>query len=131
MLEHRLHQHVRVVNELRQLFAVSIHVGDGAFRHAAVHGRLRHGGCDARDQARVERFWDQVLGAKGQVFFAIYRRHFIGLFGLGQLGDGIHGRAFHGFVDGGCTDIQRTAENVGEAQARCSPGSDNRNARSP
>ena len=115
-VEHRFHQHVGVVDELRQLLAVGIHVGDGAFRHAAVHGRPGHGGGDARDQARVERFGDEVFGTEREVLFAVHGRHFIRLFGFGQFGDGVHGGLLHGLVDGGGAHVQRAPEDIREAQ---------------
>ena len=88
----------------------------GAFRHAAVHGRLRHGGGDAQDQARIERLGNQVFGAEATGSLRRIRRPLHRLFGLGQFGDGVYRRLLHGFVDGGGAHVQRAAEDEGEAQ---------------
>ena len=42
--------------------------------------------------------------------------HFVGDFGLGELGDGTNGSHLHLFGDAGGADIERTAEDEGEAQ---------------
>jgi hypothetical protein len=78
---------------------------------AAGHGRR-----DLDHQARVEGLGNQVFRAEGQVGDAIGRGHDVGLLGLRQLGDGVHGGDLHLAGDGGGAAIERAAEDVGEAQ---------------
>ena len=99
-----------------QLFAVSVHVGDGALSHAAGYRGLHHGGRDLHHQARIKRFGDQVLGSKGQGFARIGGSDHLALLGLRQVSDGMYRGNFHLRRDGGRSCVQGATKDVGEAQ---------------
>ena len=114
--EDGLHGRARGVDEALQLLLVLGHVLDRARSHARVHGGLRHRRCDLDHEPRIERLGNQVLGAEGEVLPHIGSGHHFALLGLGQLGNGVHGRDFHLVGDDGGPAVQGAAEDVGEAQ---------------
>ncbi|MND99430.1 hypothetical protein D3C80_918150 [compost metagenome] len=60
----RFHEQVGFVNEFRQLFDIGIKVFDRPRRHARLHRRLGHCRSDFNNQARIERFGNDVFRAK-------------------------------------------------------------------
>ena len=114
--EHRFHGGTRGIHQRLQFFAVGVHVGDGALRHAAGNRCLHHGRRNLHHQARVKRFGNQVFGAERQGFTGIGSGHHFTLLGLRQFSDGVHCSHFHLWRDGGRACIQRTAKNVRETQ---------------
>ena len=114
--EYRLHDQPGVIDELGKLVAVGHKIVDRPGCHAAFHGSQRHGRCNFLDQARIERFRDQVFRAEGQFLFAVGNRDDVGLFRLCQFGDRAHRRKFHLLRNGGRTDVQRAAKNEREAK---------------
>ncbi len=89
---------------------------NGMIGNPALHGGTRHSGCHGGQQARVERFRNNIIIAKSDVLFTIRHVHDIRHGRFGQFGKGFHGREFHRFVDLRGAHIQRSPENVGEAQ---------------
>ncbi len=114
--EHRPHQRAGLIDELLQAVAIGVQIGDGAARHAAFRRRLGHCRGDLDHQARIEGFGNQVVGTETQRLTHVSGRHHVALFSLRQLGDGTHRGHFHLGGDGGGATVERTAENVGEAQ---------------
>ena len=114
--EHRLHQQARVIHELVQLLSVEFQVGDRPRGHARIHRRLGHRRCDLDDQARIERFGNEVFGPERDILLAVGGGDDIGLLGHGKIGDGMHAGEFHRLVDGGRAHVERTAKNEGEAE---------------
>jgi hypothetical protein len=114
--KHRSHQEAGGIDEIVQLLSIAVHVGDRPRGDAGIHRRLRHRRRDLDDQARIEGLGDQVLGAEGQFLRAVGSGHHLGLFGMGQFGDGPHGGDLHRLVDGRRADVQRAAEHEGKAQ---------------
>ena len=114
--EDRLHEQVGFVDELRQLLDVGVEVFDRARRHAGVHRRLGHRRRDLDDQARIERFRNDVFRAEGEILVIIGGSHHVALLRQRQIGDGMHAGQFHLFVDSGGAHVQRAAENEREAQ---------------
>jgi hypothetical protein len=88
----------------------------GARGHARIECSLGHRRGDFHHQARVKWLGDQVLWAKRQGLAHIGGCHDFALLGLRQLGNRVHGRDFHLQRDGGGAAVQRTPEDVGEAQ---------------
>ena len=114
--EDRLHERARVIDELLQLVAIGVEIGDRPRRHAALHRGLRHRGRDARDQARIERLGNQVFGTERKVGDAVGRCDDIALLLLRQRGDRLHRRNFHRCGDRRRADIERAAEDERKAQ---------------
>ena len=113
---HRLHDGAGGEHEGLELLAVGVQIGDGAQRHAAALRRLGHGRGDLHHQPRIERLGDQVLGPERQLLPRVGRSHHLALLGLRQLGDRMHRGDLHLIGDGGGPAVQRSAEDVGEAQ---------------
>ena len=62
LLEQRPHDQAGLEDELAELLAIGVEVGDRPRRHARVHGGLRHGRCQLDDQPRIERLGDDLVG---------------------------------------------------------------------
>ena len=114
--EHRPHGQARVVHEVAQLGAIGVQILDRARGHTGLFCGLGDGRRDLLDQARIERLRDDVIRAEGQVLAGVSLRHGIVRFGFGQLGNGFHAGQLHLFRDLGGAAIERTAEDVREAQ---------------
>src|SRR5690606_7951763 len=89
---------------------------DRAAGHAVGDGGLRHGGADAHDQARIEWLGNEVLGPERHAVGAVGGGHDVALLFFGDLTDRMHGGLFHAAGDGGCADVERSTEDVREAQ---------------
>ena len=114
--EHRFHDQAGVIDKLIETLHIRIPIGDRAGRHTARHGGTRNRGRDLRNQARIEWFRDQIIAAESRTRFAVCHRDNIGLFGLGEFGDGIDRGKLHRFIDRGRANVKRAAEYEGEAQ---------------
>jgi hypothetical protein len=112
----RLHERAGVIDELLQLVAIGADVGQRTRRDAARHRRERDRRCDARDQPRIERLWNQVLRTETDDAGAIGRGHHVALLLARQIGDRMHSRDLHLGRDRGGTDVQRTAKDERKAQ---------------
>ena len=110
------HHEAGAEHEALQPLAIGIEVGDGPRRHAAVHRRLGHRRRHAQDQARVERCGDQRILAEQPRLAAIGPGHHVGRRFAGEACDGVHRRLLHRLVDGGGAYVQRTPEDIGEAE---------------
>src|SRR5690606_36371747 len=75
-----------------------------------------HGGGDTQDQTGIKGFGNQVLGAKTQSITTVGRGYCFVLLFFGQSGNGAGSGFFHATGNRGGAHIQRTAEDVGEAQ---------------
>src|SRR5450830_8011 len=115
-LEDRAHEGAAVIDELFQLFRVSIHVRDRTCRHAGSLGRACNCSRDLDHQARIEGLRNDVLGTERQVGHAVSGGDDVGLLGLRQLGNRVHRSDFHFARDRGGAGIQRAAEDVRKAQ---------------
>ncbi|MPM87049.1 hypothetical protein SDC9_134142 [bioreactor metagenome] len=100
--KHRLHQHAGVPHEVVQLATVGIPVGDRTRCHTGRHRRLGDSRCNLDDQARIEGFRDNVLGAK--------------LLVIAQGGDGFCRGQLHLFGDIFGFHHQSALEDAGEDQ---------------
>ena len=89
-----------VTHQLAQLQAVGIPVFDVFASYTAFHGSFGHSAGHFGDEARVNRFRDEVFGTEGEVVYVVCLVHHIGHGLLGKVGNGVHGSNFHGFVDG-------------------------------
>ncbi len=105
-----------MVDELQELVAVGVEVGDRARGDSGVHGRPGHRRGDFGDEARVEGFRDQVLGPEFEVVLAIGGSHDVRLLRHGEIRDGAHRGELHRFVDRGRADVERAAKNERKAQ---------------
>ena len=114
--EQRLHDQAGVVDELQERIAVGVEIRDRARRHAGSHRRLRHRRRDARDQPRVERPRDDVLGAEADRLDAVGERHLLRGFRLRQPRDGFDRGQLHLGVDVRRAHVERAAEDEREAQ---------------
>ena len=114
-LEQRLHQEAGAEHELVQPVAIGRPVGDRPRRDAAVHRRLGDRRRDLHDQARIERPRDQVVAAEGRRLAAIGVGDDVGGFGLGEIGDRLDAGDLHFLIDRRRADIDRAAEDEGEA----------------
>ena len=104
------HDEAGLIDELVETLHVRSPIGDRAGGNTTFHRRARHRRCDFRDQARIERFGDQIILAESGSGFTVCHRHDVGLLGLGKFGNGIYRRELHRFIDRRRTDIERTAK---------------------
>src|SRR5207237_9652906 len=74
---HDAHYFVRASLPLAQLLDVLAPVEPDA-RGARLHRRLRDGGSDGREHARVEGLGDDVIAAEAEVLPAVSGRHALG-----------------------------------------------------
>ena len=116
LVEHRTHEQAGFVNKLGQFFRIGFQVGNRTGGHAGIHRGFGDGRGDAGNQARVERFGNQVFRAEGQFRVAVCAGHLRAGFSHCQIGNRAHTGQFHFFVDGGRTHVQRAAEDEREAQ---------------
>ena len=114
--EHRLHDHAGVVDEFVEALEVGRPVADRPRGDARIHARLGDCRRDLDDQARIEGLGDQVFGTEAGNFLAIGGGHDIRLLGPGQLGDGLDRGHLHFLGDRRRTDVERAAEDEGEAE---------------
>ena len=114
--EQRLHDEAGAEDEAAEGFRIGLEILERPRGDAAIHRGLRDRRRDAQDQARIERARDQRLRAEGMRLAAIGARHHLGRRLAGKAGDGLHGGGLHLLVDRGRADIERAAEDVGEAQ---------------
>ena len=103
-----------VTHQLAQLQAVGIPVFDVFAGYTAFHGSFGHSAGHFGNEARVNRFRDEVFGTKSEVVYVVCLVHHIGHGLLGKVGNGVYGSNFHCFVDGFCLRVEGTAEDVGE-----------------
>ncbi len=115
-VEDRLHDEAGTPDEAVQLIEIGIEIGDGSRCDATCGGSARDGGCNAQDEARIERRGDQVVRAEDRRLFAIGLGSDFGDFLAGQFGNRTDRRHLHLFIDAGCAAIERTAEDVREAE---------------
>ena len=95
---------------------VGVEILDRPGRNTGIHRRLCHAQGHFRDQPRVERFGDQVIGAEAQLSAAVSRSDFlVGLF-HDQVRQGFDAGNLHCLVDVGCTYVQGAAKHVREHQ---------------
>jgi hypothetical protein len=105
-----------VINKLLQALAVGVEVVDRPARHAGVDRRLGHRGRDLHDQARVERFGNQIFGTERELLYAISAGDDFAGFLAGESGDCVHSGDLHLACDRGRAGIECAAEHEGEAQ---------------
>ena len=98
-----------------QLRAIGVHVDDRLARDAGVHRGLGDRRRHERDQARIERHRDDVVGP---VFRprAIGGGDLVGHVLARELGERVGGGDLHLHVDGGRAHVERAAEDVGKAE---------------
>ncbi|MPL61035.1 hypothetical protein SDC9_06602 [bioreactor metagenome] len=94
---------------------IGLHVDDRPARDAGVHPGPGDRGRDHVDQPRVEGRRDDVVAPEGQLA-AIGDRHLVGHVLAGQLGQGLGAGDLHLVVDRTGMDVERAAEEIGEAQ---------------
>ena len=80
-----------------------------------IHRRLCHGHGHGADKARIEGGGDDVFAAIAQAL-AIDLGDRVGHVGAGQLRDGVGRGDLHRLVDGARLNVERSAEDIGEAQ---------------
>ncbi len=105
-----------MIDELRELLAVRVEVGDGTAWPRRIHCRLGHRGRDHHDETRIERLGDQVFRAEAQVLDVVGMRDDVRLLGHRQIGNRAHARELHLLVDGRGADIERAPEDERKAQ---------------
>ena len=116
LLEQRPHDQAGLEDELAELLAIGVEVGDRPRRHARVHGGLGDRGRQLDDQARIERLGDDLVRPEAAGLLAEGARHDLGRLLARQRRQRAHAGDLHLVVDGRGADIERAAEDVGEAQ---------------
>ena len=94
---------------------ISVHINDRAAGDACVHTCLGDGGRDHINQARVKRCRDDVVAPEAELF-AIGHCDFVRDILARQFGQRFGAGDFHFVVDGASVDIERAAEEIGEAE---------------
>ena len=97
----------------RQL--VSFHVNDRTTRNARVHTSFGNGGWDAVNQTRVKRRRNDIITAKGQLF-SIGHSNFVRHIFTSQFCESIRTSDLHLVVDRTSIHVERTTEQIREAQ---------------
>ena len=116
-VEDRLHHRAGVIHKLRQLLFVSVKILDRTCGDARVHRGFGNRWRDAHNQARIERFRDQIFWPERErTAVAIRRRHLIVLLGHREICDGFDCRDFHRFVHRRRAHIKRATEDEREAE---------------
>ena len=105
-----------MIDELQQALVISLEIGDRARRDSRFHRRPGNGRRDVDDQSRIERFRNQVIRTELHVVDAVGGGDDIRLLGHRQIGDRMHGRELHRFIDGRRADVECTAKNEREAE---------------
>ena len=105
-----------LTHELLEAQAIGLPVGDRVARHTAGDSGLGHGYGHLGDEARVDRLGNEVIGAEGKVVDSVLAVHDVGHGALGQVGQGVNGGELHLLIYGGGSRVERTAEEVGEAE---------------
>ena len=102
-------------SRLRNASTVGIHVDDRTPGDFGVHRRLRDGRRNLRDQPRIERHRNDVIGP---VFRPrpVSRRDLVRHVLARQLGERMRRRDFHLHVDGARPHVERAAEDVRKAE---------------
>src|SRR5690554_6542463 len=88
----------------------------GQTGHTAVDGSLGYCSGHLLDQTRIHRLGNDVFATEFQIQTAVGLHDVIRHRLLGQLANRVHSGDLHFLVDAGCTNIQRTTEDEGEAQ---------------
>ena len=114
--EHRAHQVAGAEDEAFEVALIGLEIGDRPPGDAAFDGGAGDRGGDFQDQARVERFRDDVVGTEHRGGAAIGRGDDLTGFDAGELGDGFDGGDLHRLIDRGGPDVQRAAEDERKAQ---------------
>ena len=94
---------------------IRVPILDPCLRDPGIHRRLGHRAGHAFDQARIEGGGDDVIRPEGRVR-AVGRSHFLRHPLSRELGDGFGSGDLHLLVDRGRLDVERAAEDEGEAQ---------------
>ena len=115
-VKHRLHQQAGAEHILSETLAVGFEILDRPGRHTGLHRRLRHRRCQLNQQTRVERLRNQMVRPELQILTLGTLGDHIGSLHPRQLGNRMDTGHLHLVVDRGRADIERAAEDVGEAQ---------------
>ena len=116
LLEHRPHDQAGLEDELAELLAIGVEIGDRPRRDARVHRRLRDRRRQLDDQPRVERLGDDVVGPEAAGLLAEGARHDLGRLLARERRERAHAGDLHLLVDRRRADIERAAEDVGKAE---------------
>ena len=103
-------------HQIAQLVIIFIPVGDRLACYSRCHRSLGYGRSHRGEQARVERFGNDVFFSEAKFLYAVGRIHHVRHSLLGQLGQGIDCGNFHLFVDAGGLYVEGTAKNIGKTQ---------------
>ena len=115
----------------RELLRVFLQVGDRLAGDARLHRGLGDGERDRRDQPGVEGHRDDVLRAEFRAVALVGGGDVVGHVLAGEGGERFGRGDLHGVVDGGGADIERAAEDVGEAEHVVDLVRDSPSGRSP
>ena len=106
-------QHLVIVaHKYAQLVLVGFPIGDRMPGNARVHSSSCYGRCYGNEQARVERFGYNVVGAEFDAIQPVSGVYYIGNRLFGQRCDGIYGRQFHLFIYSGSPGVEGAPEDV-------------------
>ena len=115
-VEDRPHEKTGAIDETRKPRAVGLDVGQRPRGDAALHGGPGHRRRNRPEQARIERPRQQVVPAELQPAVAIGAGDLVGDALARQLRQRPDAGKLHIAVDPGCADIERPAEDEGEAE---------------
>ena len=104
-----------LTEKFAQMLLVVIPVGNFPAGYATVHGSLGHGSTDLCDKSWVNRFRNEVLRSEGEVIDMINLIYDVGHWFLSKLCDSFRCSHFHLLVDGRGMHIERTTEDIREA----------------
>ena len=116
LLEQALQEMTGRIEAAGQAALVLRHIGDVFLGDAGIHRRLRDGGRDLDDQARIERHRHDVVGSVAQAAAGIGAIDLVGHVLARELGQRLGGGDLHLLVDRRGAHVESAAEDVGESQ---------------
>ena len=114
--ENRLHEQVSFVDKLAEFLNIGVEVGNRTRGYTGVHCRFGDRRSDLDDQARIERFRNDIFRTKAQILIAVGRGDHFALFGMCQFRYRVDCSQLHLFVNRRGANVQRPAEDEREAQ---------------
>ena len=104
-----------LTEQFAQFILISSPVCDGLSCNSTFDSGLCHGSGNLGDKTRVHGLGDKVQWSEREIVHLIDVVDNVRNRLLGQIGDGVYGSQLHLLIDGAGVNVQRSAEDIGEA----------------